>query len=208
MAVVAMVIGLGTHLPLMLTAWGAVMLVALWERRWKIAGTSGGLMGLIFLLYGLWPCTALSFVANFFPRIFLMGTAVMLLLPEEEAPRTIAALRALHVPERGIMVLSVMFRFFPVLHLDLGIMNQSIRTRGFFPDFRSKLRAVPAYAEILIVPMVFRVLRIAEALAASAETRGIALAGRRESWIALRWRWVDGALLALFFLCVLIGILL
>ena len=80
------------------------------------------------------------------------------------------------------MVLSVILRFFPVLQKDLKLMGQSVRTRGL--DRRGK--ALLSYLEILVVPMVFRVIRIAEALSASAETRGIALKGRRQSLIPLK----------------------
>lgn len=40
--------------------------------------------------------------------------------------------------------------------------------------------------EIIIAPLILRVIRIAESLSASAETRGIALSGRRQSFISLK----------------------
>ena len=40
--------------------------------------------------------------------------------------------------------------------------------------------------EIIIVPLILRVIRIAESLSASAETRGIALSGRRQSFTSLK----------------------
>ena len=87
-------------------------------------------------------------------------------------------------------------------------MAQSIKTRGFFPQLSDKLKAIPQYTEIMIVPMVFRVIRIAEALAASAETRGIALKNKRESYIAIALRPIDYCIMALTLLLVIIGLFL
>ena len=53
---------------------------------------------------------------------------------------------------------------------------------------------------MMIVPMIFRTIRIAEALSASAEVRGIDLSGRKQSYIRLRIKWSD-----LVFILLLIG---
>ena len=73
------------------------------------------------------------------------------------------------------MIVAVIFRFFPVLSGDMKLLRQSIRTRGAFTSPLQKLRALSSYIEILTVPMALRVIRIAETLSASAETRGIDL---------------------------------
>ena len=120
----------------------------------------------------------------------------------------ITGLRTLHVPEKVIMVMTVMFRFFPVLHADLKLMKQSIRTRGIFLTFSDKLQAIPEYLEILIVPMVFRVLRIADSLSASAETRGIALNTHRHSYTTIHWTTTDTLFTLLLPLAILIPLFL
>lgn len=53
--------------------------------------------------------------------------------------------------------------------------------------------------EIIIAPLMLRVIRIAESLSASAETRGISLSGRRESYTSLKIKISD----VLIFLAVL-----
>lgn len=97
------------------------------------------------------------------------------------------ALRNLHLPERLIMIVAVIFRFFPVLSGDMKLLRQSIRTRGAFATPLQKLRALPSYLEILTVPMALRVIRIAETLSASAETRGIDLKRRKSNYLSLRF---------------------
>ena len=67
------------------------------------------------------------------------------------------------------------------------VLRQSIRTRGAFATPLQKLRALPSYIEILTVPMALRVIRIAETLSASAETRGIDLKRRKSNYLSLRF---------------------
>ena len=109
------------------------------------------------------------------------------MIGRNEASRTLAALRDLHLPERLIMIVAVIFRFFPVLSGDMKLLRQSIRTRGVFTSPLQKLRALPSYIEILTVPMALRVIRIAETLSASAETRGIDLTRRKSNYLSLRF---------------------
>ena len=90
------------------------------------------------------------------------------------------------MPERAIMIFAVMFRFAPVMGKDLSLMRQSIHTRGFFKTRTDKIAAFPEYMEMIIAPLMLRVIRIAESLSASAETRGIALPGRRQSFTSLK----------------------
>ena len=59
--------------------------------------------------------------------------------------------------------------------------------------------AFPEYMEIIIAPLMLRVIRIAESLSASAETRGISLSGRRKSYTSLKIKMSD----VLIFLAVL-----
>ena len=127
------------------------------------------------------------------------------LIGRDEASRTLACFRAVHMPEKLIMVCSVIFRFFPVLSGDMRLMRQSVRTRGVYPAFLQKLRSLPEYLEILTVPMALRVIRIAETLSASAETRGIALGGKRSSYVCLSFRLWDLIFIFLLIAALVIG---
>lgn len=87
---------------------------------------------------------------------------------------------------------------------DLLLMKQSIHTRGFFKTVREKIAGFPEYMEILLAPLILRVIRIAESLSASAETRGIALPGCRQSFTSLKVNRSDGTLTVL--IAALIGL--
>ncbi|MCM1167710.1 MAG: energy-coupling factor transporter transmembrane protein EcfT, partial [Ruminococcus sp.] len=126
---------------------------------------------------------------------------------KNEAARTLAALRSVHIPEKFIMICSVIFRFFPVLSEDMKLMRQSVRTRRTFQTLGQKLRSLPEYFEILTVPMALRVIRIAETLSASAETRGISLKRRRSSYVALRFGTPDIIILILLTAAIAFGLI-
>ena len=146
---------------------------------WLGTALAGGMsFGLLWAANALLPGTVFSFMLVLFPRIIAIGISMRTLIGRNEASRTLAALRNLHLPERFIMIVAVIFRFFPVLSGDMKLLRQSIRTRGVFTSPLQKLRALSSYIEILTVPMALRVIRIAETLSASAETRGIDLTRR------------------------------
>ena len=155
---------------------------------WLGTALAGGMsFGLLWAANALLPGTVFSFMLVLFPRIIAIGISMRTLIGRNEASRTLAALRNLHLPERLIMIVAVIFRFFPVLSGDRKLLRQSIRTRGAFVTPWQKLRALPSYLEILTVPMALRVIRIAETLSASAETRGIDLTRRKSNYLSLRF---------------------
>ena len=155
---------------------------------WLGTALAGGMsFGLLWAANALLPGTVFSFMLVLFPRIIAVGISMRTLIGRNEASRTLAALRNLHLPERLIMIVAVIFRFFPVLSGDMKLLRQSIRTRGAFTAPLQKLRALPSYLEILTVPMALRVIRIAETLSASAETRGIDLKRRKSNYLSLRF---------------------
>ncbi len=97
---------------------------------------------------------------------------------------------------------------FPVLSGDMKLLRQSIRTRGAFATPWQKLRALPSYIEILTVPMALRVIRIAETLSASAETRGIDLKRRKSNYLSLSFSAWDAVLCSLLAVSVAAGLIL
>lgn len=156
----------------------------------------------------LFPNTVFSFTLVLFPRIIVIGISMRTLIGRNEASRTLVELRNLHLPERLIMIVAVIFRFFPVLSGDMKQLRQSIRTRGTFVTLWQKLRALPAYIEILTVPMALRVIRIAETLSASAETRGIDLKQSKSNYLSLRFSAWDMIFCVLLAVSIAVGFIL
>ena len=172
---------------LVYAAYAALMLLTAADGRLITALLGSASFGALWAANVLLPDTLFSFMLVLFPRIIAVGISMMTLIGRNEASRTLAALRNMHLPERFIMIVAVIFRFFPVLSGDMKLLRQSIRTRGAFVTLWQKLRALPSYIEILTVPMALRVIRIAETLSASAETRGIDLKRRKSNFLSLRF---------------------
>lgn len=172
---------------LVYAAYAALMLLTAADGRLITALFGSASFGALWAANVLLPDTLFSFILVLFPRIIAIGISMMTLIGRNEASRTLAALRNMHLPERFIMIVAVIFRFFPVLSGDMKLLRQSIRTRGAFVTLWQKLRALPSYIEILTVPMALRVIRIAETLSASAETRGIDLKRRKSNFLSLRF---------------------
>ena len=172
---------------LVYAAYAALILLTAAD-GWLGTALAGGMsFGVLWAANALLPGTVFSFMLVLFPRIIAIGISMRTLIGRNEASRTLAALRNIRLPERLIMIVAVIFRFFPVLSGDMKLLRQSIRTRGAFVTPWQKLRALPSYIEILTVPMALRIIRIAETLSASAETRGIDLKRRKSNYLTLRF---------------------
>ena len=193
---------------LVYACYAALILLTAADGWFRTALAGGMSFGLLWAANALLPGTVFSFMLVLFPRIIAVGISMRTLIGRNEASRTLAALRNLHLPERLIMIIAVIFRFFPVLSGDMKLLRQSIRTRGAFATPWQKLCALPSYIEILTVPMALRVIRIAETLSASAETRGIDLTRRKSNYLSLRFSAWDVAFCVLLAASVAAGLIL
>ena len=194
--------------PLVYACYAALLLLTLADGWLGTALLGGASFAALWAANALLPGTVVSFLLVLFPRILAVGISMRTLIGRNEASRTLAALRNLHLPERLIMIAAVIFRFFPVLSGDMKLLRQSIATRGTFSSPLQKLRALPSYLEILTVPMALRVIRIAETLSASAETRGIDLKRRKSNLLSLSFSAWDVLFCALLAAAVTAGLIL
>ncbi len=182
----AMVAASSTNLTFVFSIAAVTILLSFIERFYRSAFVQSGILILLVVLNGVFPSGIFSFFASFFPRFLVTWAGLETLIARNEAVKTLAAFRKFHIPEKLIMIFSVIFRFFPVISNDMKLMSQSIQTRGAFSRILEKIRFFPQYIEILIVPLSLRVIRIAETLSASAETRGIDLKCKRNSFVSIR----------------------
>ncbi len=195
--------------PLLITGvMISCLILTLYEERYNTAFSYFLLYAAIFLGYFFAPQSIMLFIVNYFPRFFPVGLALAAVSEYGDTARLSAALRKCHCPEKVIMITGVVFRFFPVLCKDLKMMAQSIRTRDFPCGIMQKVQRLPQYFENIVVPMMFRVIRIAESLSASAETRGIAMNRKRDSYVKLHLCGADIFLAVLLVVSTVFGIIL
>ena len=192
---------------LVYAVYAALILLTVVDGWFGTAITGGACFAALWAANALFPNTVFSFMLVLFPRIIAIGISMRTLIGRNEASRTLTALREMHLPERLIMIVAVIFRFFPVLSGDMKLLRQSIRTRGAFTTPWQKLSALPSYIEILTVPMALRVIRIAETLSASAETRGIDLKRRKSNYMSLRFSVPDAVFCAMLAAAVAAGLI-
>ena len=202
----AMVAASSTNLTFVFAIAAVTILLSFIERFYRSAFVQSGILILLVVLNGVFPSGIFSFFASFFPRFLVTWAGLETLIARNEAVKTLAAFRKFHIPEKLIMIFSVIFRFFPVISNDMKLMSQSIQTRGAFSGIWEKTRFFPEYIEILIVPLSLRVIRIAETLSASAETRGIDLKCKRNSFVSLRFGIWDIVVLVLVVSAVITGL--
>lgn len=85
---------------LLFSVYAALILMVLADGWPALAFAGGGAMALLLGFDNLFSHTAVSFFAIvLFPRIMAVGLSMYPLMGRDEAPRTIACLRALHTPE-------------------------------------------------------------------------------------------------------------
>lgn len=116
-----------------------------------------------------------------FPSPLLLSMIYKLLLPAMPAyllfripsGKLTASLRKLPIPAKAMLVLVVMLRFAPTIILEFGEVREAMKIRGFLRSVPTVLRHPLNTLEYAIVPMVFRSLKIADELSASAIVRGI-----------------------------------
>ena len=192
---------------LVYAVYAALILLTVADGWFGTAIMGGACFAALWAANALFPNTVFSFMLVLFPRIIAIGISMRTLIGRNEASRTLTALREMHLPERLIMIVAVVFRFFPVLSGDMKLLRQSIRTRGAFTTPWQKLSALPSYIEILTVPMAMRVICIAETLSASAETRGIDLKRRKSNYMSLRFSAPDAVFCAMLAAAVAAGLI-
>lgn len=187
--------------------FAAVLILLLYEKRYHTAAVGTGMFAAIFILYWLLPPSVTGFIMQYAQVFVLLYMTISAVSENGNSSRITAGLRKLYIPETIIMVAGVIFRFFPVLSRDMNIMKQSMKTRSMFSTLKEKIKAFPEYFEMLVVPVIFRVIRIAETLAASAVTRGIELERKRESYVSLKIKKSDIVMILLLLLCIAFSII-
>lgn len=134
------------------------------------------------------------FMAWWLSPVFLAAGDLILSPPGQVS----VFLSALRMPSSIILGVLVVFRFFPTIKTELQGLRESMHNRGLLQPaviLRHPLRTF----EYVLVPMLMRILQIADRLSVSAVARGAEAPGRRSSYYQTRIRGLDfsGAALTL-----------
>jgi hypothetical protein len=91
--------------------------------------------------------------------------------------------------------LAVMLRFFPTIKQDVICVRQGIKTRGIDISILGMLKHPFKIYEMLLIPILMRMLSVATELAASVETRGLGISCKKTSYVEVHFSIPDTLLL-------------
>jgi energy-coupling factor transport system permease protein len=151
-------------------------LLLLNEKQFKTAGKYFILYGLCFLIERI----ALFSIGGIISFILLAICSIMtrfapgimmgaFLLKSTSVSEFIASMEKIHIPEKIVIPLSVIFRFFPTIKQEYQAINDAMRMRGIRFGGKNPLLIV----EYRLIPLIFSVIKIGDELSAAAITRGL-----------------------------------
>ena len=79
-----------------------------------------------------------------------------------------AAMNRIHMPKAMVIPLTVMLRYFPMVHEDWGYISDAMRMRDVAPTVKSLLTHPARTVECIYVPMMMSALKVADELSAAA----------------------------------------
>ena len=164
------------------------VLLLLLSQRWKAAArfsiTYAVLYGLeltvIPMLTGMWNfiLNAASGIYTHMLPGFVMG---YYLISTTTVSEFVAAMERMHIPQKIVIPVSVVFRFFPTVREEYAAIRDAMKMRGI-----TTLRSPMKMLEYRIVPLMMSVAKIGEELSAAALTRGLG-APRKRTNICENW---------------------
>ena len=131
-----------------------------------------------------------SIMTRFAPG-FMMGT---FLISTTSVSDFIAAMKRMHITEKIIIPLSVIFRFFPTIGEESAAISDAMRMRGIRFDGRHPGKMI----EYRLIPFMISVLKIGDELSAAALTRGLGAPIGRTDICSIGFHLQD---ISLFILC-------
>ena len=174
------------------------------EKRFKTAGKYLLLYILCFLLerialttlHGL-PSFILMAVASIMTRFapgIMMGAY---LISSTSVSEFIGAMERMHVTEKIIIPLSVIFRFFPTINEEYQAIRDAMKMRGIRLGSGNPLLMI----EYQIVPLMISIVKIGDELSAAALTRGLGAPVKRTNICNIGFHVQDIIVILLCVLC-------
>ena len=151
------------------------------SRKWGVAARFAVTYAILFaleltvlpLLTGTWNFilgAAVGIYTHMLPG-FIMG---YYLVSTTTVSEFVAAMEKMHIPQKIVIPMSVVFRFFPTVKEEYTAIRDAMKMRGI-TTFRSPMKML----EYRIVPLMMSIAKIGEELSAAALTRGLGAPQKR-----------------------------
>lgn len=108
----------------------------------------------------------------------------------------IASMEKMHIPEKIIIPMSVVFRFFPTVNEEYRAIQDAMRMRGI-----TTVRSPVKMLEYRIVPLMISISKIGEELSAAALTRGLGSPIKRTNICKIGFNMVDAIFIIPALIC-------
>ena len=167
------------------------MLSGLFKTGMKFLMVYGGL----FLIAEISPLFIATTIHYFILCFVTIALAVVNLTGTTEISEVLTALHNIKIPYYIIIPLAVILRFFPTMKQDVICVRQGIKTRGIDVSVLGVLKHPFQIYEMMLIPILMRMLSVASELAAAVETRGLGISGKKTSYTEVRFRGLDILLL-------------
>lgn len=179
-------------------------LLLLMEKQFKSAGKYFVLYSLCFVferialsgmegIVSFLVLAVCSIMTRFAPGI-MMGA---FLLSSTSVSEFISAMQKMHIPEKIIIPLSVIFRFFPTVKEEYEAINDAMRMRGIRFGGKNPLLII----EYRLIPLIFSVIKIGDELSAASLTRGLGAPVKRTNACKIGFHIQDVLMITLCIIC-------
>ena len=167
------------------------MLSGMYKTSMKFLLFYGGLF-LVAEVSPLFIATTIHYFVLCFVTIIF---AALNLLRTTEISEILAALHNMKIPYYINIPLAVILRFFPTVKQDVVCIRQGIKTRGIDISILGILKHPFKIYEMMLIPILMRMLSAATELSASVETRGLGVKCKKTSYEELSFGIFDMLLL-------------
>lgn len=134
----------------------AVIYICLWLMVYLLPASVGSVTVVFFMFIKVLPMFAISTVLISTPPNVLMWIGAKM-----------------HLPQKALLAMGVLLRFFTVIRLEMQAIFQGIRARGMFPHWYSVILHPAQSYECLVLPLILRGLKLSTELTCAAEFRGV-----------------------------------
>ena len=179
------------EISLFLSVFTFAMLSGLFKTGIKFLVIYSGL----FLAAEISPLFIATTIHYFVLCFITIAFAALNLAKTTDISEILAALHNMKIPYYINIPLAVILRFFPTIKQDIICIRQGIKTRGMDISVLGVLKHPFKIYEMMIIPLLMRILSTATELAASVETRGLGISCKKTSYTEIHFSIFDALLL-------------
>ncbi len=96
--------------------------------------------------------------------------------------KLIAVFQKCAIPQNILLILVIIIRFIPTISGEIKAIHEAMRVRGFVRNGWNTFLHPLKLMEYVVVPLIFRSIKVADELAAASIARGIEKPGRKQSY--------------------------